>query len=302
MHWPSMTQTSHLEGMITLVGLRGGLHGMNTNRHIQRVVAWADVLHAAAHNSLPQLGIAQYTAGCEMQCLKDVVKQHHDTRVAAAPDVVVPAFFQQVLEDLQTLATARSLLVEESLSNRQEMRPIFSSLLFIAEHRILHLSHPAATSTNPAVAETLPNSIEAIKAASLIFTSHFLRDIALTASFFDPLVQRLRDGISGIYPEEKNSPNPAAYHTSSSSDKKVLSAPLLLWLYLTGLKACAIPPRQPHREFFVNKAAVLCSSVGIDSVEELSSYIDRSGFMAEYYVSACEGLWADITTQMDRFT
>lgn len=115
MHWRSITQTSLTDGMNTLVGLRGGIHGMNANRHIQRVVAWADVLQAMAHKSLPQLGIAQYPACYEMQRLKDVVQQHRYSRMAG-PDVV-PTYFRQVLEDLQTLAMAKSLLMQEAVSN-----------------------------------------------------------------------------------------------------------------------------------------------------------------------------------------
>ena len=115
MHWRSITQTSLTDGMITLVGLRGGIHWMNAYRHIRRIVAWGDVLDATAHNSLPQLGIAQYPARYEMQRLKDVVQQHRYSRMAG-PDVV-PAYFRQVLEDLQALAMAKSLLMKEAVSN-----------------------------------------------------------------------------------------------------------------------------------------------------------------------------------------
>ena len=143
MHWPSITQTSHIEGMITLVGLRGGIHGMDANRHIQRVVVRADVLHATAHNSLPQLGVAQHTARCEMQRLKDVVQQHRQSKMAR-PDGV-PAYFRPVFEDVQALATAKSLLMKEAVSNLQELRPMFSSLLLMTEHSILELGHTAAS-------------------------------------------------------------------------------------------------------------------------------------------------------------
>ena len=77
-----------------------------------------------AHNSLPQLGIAQYPACYEMQRLKDVVQQHRYSRMAE-PDVV-PAYFRQVLEDLQALAMAKSLLMKEAVTNLAELRPILA--------------------------------------------------------------------------------------------------------------------------------------------------------------------------------
>ena len=271
--------------MITLVRLRGGIHGIDTNRHIQRVVAWADILHATAHDSLPQLEIAQYTAHGEDQRLKDVEKQDRYSIVARQD--VVPAYFQKVLEDLRALAMAKSPLIKEAVSNRQELRPIFSSLLFVTEHRILELGDTAASSDS--VIENV-TGVEAVKAAALIFTFHGLRDIAITAAFFDSLVWRLRDGLCGILDYVSKKQN-LAYIPDEA-----VAAPFLLWLCLNGWKASTIKTRQTDREFFVEKAAALCERARIDSLEALRSHICRIVFMAEYCIPACDGLWADINT------
>ena len=275
-----MTQTSHIEGMFTLVGLRGGIQGMETNRHVQRVVAWADVLHASAHNSLPQLGLAQHTADRERQVLKDAARQHRYSIVAAQDPV--PAYFEMVLEDLRALAVAKSLLMKEAVGNLLELRPIFSSHLFATEHRILGLGHVDASldSFMGSVA-----GVGAVKAAALIFTFHGLRDIAITASFFDGLVRRLRDGFCGFFDHVFTKQNPA---------DGAAAAPFLLWLCVNGWKASAIESRRTDWHFFVEKAALLCESAGIDSMEELEACICRIVFMAEFYRPACGGLWADI--------
>ena len=283
MHWPSITQTSHIEGMFTLVGLRGGIQGMETNRHIQRVVVWADVLHATAHNSRPQLGLAQHTAHGERQRLKDVAKQPRDSVVAGQD--AVPAYFQQVSEDLQTLAMAKSLLMQEAVDNLQELRRIFSSLLFATEHRILELGHADAS-----LDSIMGNiaGVEAVKAAALIFTFNALRDIAITASFFDGLVRRLRDGLCGIVDHVFTNRNAASMPDGAAA------APLLLWLCFNGWKASAIKSRRTDWRFFVEKAAVLCVSAGIDSSEELQSCVCRIVSTADCYGPACGGLWVDI--------
>ena len=265
---------------------------MNTNRHVRLVVAWADILHATAHYSLPRLKVPQYTTHCQRQRLKDVVQQHRYSYSCIVGRDHVPAYFREVLEDLETLATAKSLLVKNTVSNQRELRPIFSSLLIMTEHRILELGRTAASfysvSSNSALEDI--SYVEAVKAAALIFTFHGLRDITITAAYFDSLIQRLRDGLCDMFNHFFQHKNPA-----SISDK-VVAVPFLLWLCMNGWKASTIKTRATSREFFVEKAARLCESARIDTLDKLSSHICGIIFMAEYYMPACSGLWADIKT------
>ena len=273
-----------MEGMITLVGFRGGIHGMDTNRHIQRVVAWADILHAAAHSSLPRLEIHD-TAYCEKQRLKDAVQQYRYSSMTG--QVTMPTYFREIVDDLRTLAMAKLLLMKKALSNQWELRSIFSCLLFTTEHRILKLGQTVASSDS-AMKDVA--YIEAVKAAALIFTFNGLRDIAITAAFFDNFVRRLQDGLCDIF-------NDFLTHKDSVSiSDRIIAAPFLLWLCLNGWKASATKKRQADREFFVEKAAILCKSATIDTLEKLSSQICGIVFMPEYYMPVCDGLWADINT------
>ena len=242
---------------------------MNQNRHIQRVTAWADTLHAATHNSPPQLGVSHFPGHGEMERLMEAVRQLRRSR-ASRPNVV-PAYFQKISEDLQTLAMARTLLAKKAVSNPQAMRPIFSDLLFVIEHRILELGH---TTASPEFLIGDATGLEAIKAAALIFCFHGLRDVALTAAFFDSLIQRLYEGLFDIV-----------------SGDEVPAIPLLLWLCLNGWKASTIKTRQKYRKFFAEKAAIICESAAINSPEDLGSF-----FLTEYYPPACSGFGADIKT------
>ena len=281
MHWPSIAQTSHIGGMLTLVRLRGGLHGMNMDRHIQRVVAWADTLHATTHNSLPQLEIAQCATHDEMQRLKNVMGQHQYFRVLRQDGV--PKYFQKMFENLQALAIAKSLLRRKAVSNLQELRLIFSSLLFATEHRILELGHTAASKDGA--------HVEVVKAAALIFALHGLRDIAITAAFFDILIQRLRNGLDDVIDHVLKFPDQAYI------SNELAAAPFLLWLCINGWKASSVKARQADRNYFVEKAAVLCEKVRIDSVEELRFQSWRMIPTVENYETACDDLWVDINTR-----
>ena len=285
MHWPSITQTSHIEGMITLLNLRGGIDELDSNRHIKRVVAWADILHATAHNSPPQLEIARSSAHSEMKRLMDVVKpQWHSRKVEQD---LVPEYFRTVFRDLQALTLAKSLLMTKTISDLQELRPLFSNLLFMTEHRVLELGR-LATPTD--IVTGVVTKIEAVKAAALIFSFHYLRDMAITAAFFDSLVRRLRDGLCGLFNQDFifQSQNPAYI------PDKAEAAPFLLWLCLNGWKASTVKARQTDREFFTGMAAMLCEGAELDSLEKLDAQMRRIVFLTEYYLLACSGLWADI--------
>ncbi|KAL8790887.1 MAG: hypothetical protein Q9195_006159 [Heterodermia aff. obscurata] len=283
-HLPSITQTSHIQGLIKLVKLRGGIDGMTINRHIQRVVAWADILHAIAHNCPPQLEMVRYIADHDTKTLMDVVKGYGHVKVAWQS--LVPICVQKVWADLQALAVAKSLLSKNAVSNLQELRPIFSNFLFVTEYRILELGHRVAPSNSGLESVTL----EAMQAAAFIFTFHGLRDIAITAAFFDSLIQRLRDGLCGVSGYGSTAQN------SECISAGTVAAPFVLWLLLNGWKATAIKSRQRDRMFFVESAAMLCGNAKIDSLENLNSCVNRIIVLTEYYVLSCSGLWADIKT------
>ena len=270
--------------MIALVRLRGGIDGIDTNRHVKRVVEWADTLHATTHNSPLQLETVHHIAQWEIQPLMDIVKQHGYPRVAQRD--VVPAYFRKVLENLQVLATAKPLLMRKEIPNRQQLRLFFSRLLFVMERQILELEYTASSTSVVGYF----SSIEAVKAAVLIFTFHDLRDIAITAAFFDSLILRLREGLCGLCKHFSKIDN------SAYIPDEAVAAPFLLWLCLNGWRASAIKTRQTDREFFVEKAALLCKSAGINSLGELGSQMCRIVFFADDCLIICRGLWEEINT------
>ena len=274
---------------MTLVRLRGGLDGINTNNHIKRVVIWADILHATAHSLTPQFELAQGSAHQEMDRLLELVLKH--TNLTLLEDNSVPSYFQDILRVMRALAMAKSMLIKKEFRDLQELRLIFSSLLFVIEHRILEMGN-----TMPPSKYTIGNAsaIETVKSAALIFTIHGLRDLAITAAFYDSLVRRLRDGLCGIVNDVYQN------HFGSNSDEP-LSANFLLWLCLNGWKASVTKSRKNERKPFIEKAAVLCESLKIDSSAVLYSHISNIVLLPDYHKSACSGLWADICTRTSLF-
>ena len=258
---------------------------MGANRQIKRIVEWSDILHATAHNSAPQFESDQYTADYERERIIDMVGERRCAEIPFRDST--PAYFQKVLERLRALAMTKSLLIQVSSANVQELRILFSSVLFATEYLILELGHTAGCAD---LMTGKSDCVEAVKAAGLIFTFHGLRDLAITASFFDDLVRRLHDGLCGVFDDVFCSQNPIR------SLDRTSSAPLLLWLCLTGWQASAIELRRADKHFFLEKAVMICRSVNIASLELLVSHMSRVVLLDEYHLPACRGLWADVKT------
>jgi hypothetical protein len=308
--WPPAIQESHMSGLLTLVNLRGGIDGMSSNKHIKRVVAWADVLHATTHNTMPQLGTAKCTTDRDTKPLLNLVKRHGFSvlNLNAASDDIIPKSMQEIFQNLRLLAKAKSLLLHaRSDDSAAELRPIFSSLLFKTERRILELGQGVLL-TDAYIFEGHEDGLEtlfcaeAIKSACLIFTYHGLRDLHITAAFFGKLVGRLRDALENVLDHHR--------HVGARSEAVENEAPeetllrelglpvkhltFLLWLMLNGWKGSGLEEQREDREWFVEAAASICSISHITSAAALGTRMQRVLFLPEYCLDAVNGLWEDI--------
>lgn len=312
--WPTAIQESHMSGLLTLVNLRGGIDGMSSNKHIKRVVAWADVLHATTHNTMPQLGIAKCTTDRDTKPLLNLVKRHGFSvlNLNAASDDIVPKSMQEIFQDLRLLAKAKSLLLHaKSGDSAADLRPMFSSLLFKTERRILGLGQGVLLADayiyegHEDGLETL-FCAEAIKAACLIFTYHGLRDLDITAAFFEKLVYRLRDALENVLDHYRQVGARSEVLENETPEEKLLrelGLPVkhlnfLLWLMLNGWKSSGLEEQREDREWFVGAAASICSVACITTAAALGSRMQRVLFLPEYCLDAVTGLWKDIERAM----
>jgi hypothetical protein len=308
--WPTAIQESHMSGLLTLVNLRGGIDGMSSNKHIKRVVAWADVLHATTHNTLPQLRTARCTTDRDTKPLLNLVKRHGFSVLSlnAASDDIIPKSMRVIFQNLRLLAKAKSLLLHaKSDDSAAELRPIFSSVLFKTERRLLELGKDALL-TSAYVHEAHEDGLEtlfcaeAIKSACLIFTYHGLRDLGVTAAFFEKLVSRLKDALENVLDHYRQvGARSEAVEDESSEDRLLRESGLpvkhltfVLWLMLNGWKGSGLEEQREDREWFVDAADRVCSMARITSVSTLGSRMQRVLFLPECCLDAVRGLWSDI--------
>ena len=217
-----------------------------------------------------------------MERLLKIISNH--TYPFAFEDEYVPVYFREILRDLRTLAIAKSLLTKKAIQKQQELRQLFSSLLFVVEHRILELGFTSSSRSTLGNARTF----SAVKAAAFVFTIHGLRDMAITAAFYDSLIWRIRDGLGGSINDVHHD------QIAANTIDTTASATFLLWLCLNGWQASRTKWRQIERQLFIEKANMLCEGLQIDSLADLYAHISKIMPMTEYHQSACSGLWTDM--------
>ena len=272
---------------MTIARLRREADGVTSYGNFDGVIGWADVLHAAVHNSLPQLKVTPPDGRHEGMHLRDVLKQPDCLEVVALK--MLPAPFRKVFRNLQTLARAKSLLMKSGMSDRHETRKIFSNHLLETEHQILELGQTSLTSPSNTIYLAM---VEGVKAAALIFTFHRLRDISLTASFFDNLVWRLHDALSNILDD------PCHTAVEACMLDEALVRPFLLWLCFSGWKGSTVKSRNFDRDFFLEKIVGLCEKGGIEAMDGLRAQVSKIAFLPEHDIQACSELWANMKTWM----
>ena len=266
-----------MEGMTTLVKLRGGIEQLRSNRHVNRIIDWTDILHAATHDSHPQFDITGYNAQKDMQRLTGIVKQHTNSELM--PPAFVPASLGKMFCDLQILAIAKPLLMQDCISNLQGLRPLFGNVLSVVEHRILWMENSGCCSDLDSYKDI---DVGLVKTAMLIFTFHGLRDMAISAAFFSSFARRLRHYFLKSF-----------VNIGFALDGG-LAAPFLLWICFNGWKATLAQTQQENREFYVKNAADICEIQGISSAEDFCSLMCRIIFLPDFYLAASTRFWADI--------
>ena len=291
-----------MDGLKMLVALRGGMINMQTNRHIRRVVVFADILHATTHDSMPQLGAMQRIEDQEIKKLMEFVGKTQDPEGMHVD--LVPSHFQETFRYLGALAAAKTLFDENMTRSPQKLRLIYSDLLFATEHLLLGLGQEISPIRSAFGGISIEDIDSTIKAAVLIFTFSSLRDIAITSAVFDILVRRLRNGLSKTLTSLRSINSYDAHREpttqpSNNTSQNYPALPLLLWLCLNGWMASSsssLERRWPDRWIFVETAALMCTRFNITSAEELTSCIESVGCSTKPFLLDSQNLWMDIET------
>lgn len=276
--WASPIKDSHMNGLMKMVRMRGGLDGLSTNRHVKRVVSWADLLYAIVNGQLPALDMAKCTAYRNLTPIRDLAANQGfsdiDKRTAdRLPEELIPIF-----HDLQLLGFVKPYILKDIFPNMDVVRPCFSALLYKTERRILETAHSSHLNSGIAGIESDASAwiklllVEASKEALLIYSFRELRAMTFAAAFFNKLVGRLRNALQIAVNQSQR-----FVETQGQADFGQLHSDLLLWLCFMGWLACRTPRRGLHKAWFLSEAARVLDNAGVDSPEDLRDRLN--GFL-----------------------
>jgi hypothetical protein len=295
--WPSRVQLSHSTGLGEVIALRGGIEGLASNRHVQRVVGWADMLQSAMHGTSLHTKIPSTIA----EASRDDV----GVPVRESPDGIIlqdlPEPIARVVRQLRILSSWRARLTGERTA---KLSGKFSDLLWTLEYTILEAKTPLDSSTPQSRHGTLsrnPLMVQVIGTAALIYSYWSLRNLAAPI-LFDNLSKRLMDQCSALMKSvqksfkagRRASGSPAPLDPVDDLEGDRLA--LLLWVFYLGFEGSRSDP--DTREWFVRQTAQLCWHNGILSHASVRKHIQRVLPDAQEGMEALDGFWDQVEELM----
>lgn len=309
---PAEAQHTHMSGLLSLVQLRGGLHTLNDNELLRRVVTWADLVHAASNDRTPCLGLTQCDTGDDLkQLFSGSASAESAARMVYAEEAPVPALLKGVFETIRLLSIAQSspaIVDLQSTVNRQ----ILANALYRIEYLLLDpilltlgVSECPGGSVQLDYFDFWAPLFSATTAGALIFTYSCLRNLAIPFRPFERLVTRLRVNLQMVFDEERSIYARSAEDWGSSDTKRDSPSPananrsLLLWLLMHGFKATSQGHRESDREWFVRRGAEMCKDLKIQCVQELFMHIKQVVAFRLQCVPATEAFWKAICDEQE---
>ncbi|KIW95674.1 uncharacterized protein Z519_04259 [Cladophialophora bantiana CBS 173.52] len=298
--WPSEAQTTHSQGLGHLIAMRGGMETLNSNRHIQRVVGWADLLQSAMHGT--RLRVQMPTA-VEEASTKDLIPNIDSEEQNLSPGIVLQDLTQSVgdlLRQLRTLSSLKTVLLQD---RQQHLCRTFSNLLWKLEYSILDLRQKSANVAVHNQRGTHPQhklKPNVVGIATLIFSYLTLRDLAAPILYVR-LSGRLRAYLSTMM----TPPQRPQKHTEPARNEDQLlvddflgesELAVLLWSLYLGWRGSQSDVK--NRIWFTDQVAQLCWRQGILSYESIGEKIQTVIPQAQTLLDIREEFWDEVEDVM----
>lgn len=258
--WPPSVQETHSLGLTEMIARRGGMDRLSSNRHVQRVAGWADLLHSAMYGTGLRIKMPSRLTERSFQYFDEIAPKKS---IQHAPGILwdeLPSSIANILRQLRILSGIKALLLGE---RNVEMCQTFSDLLWKLEYAILDHHDPPDTSAEyHSGLFGCKSMVDAVGIAALLFSYSYLRD--LTAPIlYDKLSARLRSTLSALQEA----------HVLSGAGVRSLSQiyaheflrgdelAILLWVLNLGLQGSRTD--QQSKGWFAKTMAQVCWNNGV---------------------------------------
>ncbi|KAJ9658777.1 hypothetical protein H2198_003523 [Neophaeococcomyces mojaviensis] len=263
--WSSKVQDFHINGLQKLVNLRGGIELLNSNKDVQRVAGWADLLHAAVNSTHPRFPLPSFISATSVDELAESAMSDHFMEPQLNNLVGLPQRYALVIQQLRKLVQVKALLQSR---RTPQLCQVFSDLLWKFEHYILDATrYPTGTDEFTAEGEDkIPTDdvlwhssiFKALGVAALILSYSRLRDLAAPV-IFRKLSKHLRRHISRSFLDSAEESFDSDFFASSNRSEDISrkqKIAILLWILFQGWRGSWENENECH--WFSTQAARVC--------------------------------------------
>ena len=279
--WPSDAQSTHSQALGRLIAMRGGMQKLTSNRHIQRVAGWADMLQSAMHGT--DLQVEMPAAIQEISTGED---SNQNVRGIGDQDLPMGILLRDLssnvgsmLRQLRILSSLKVSLLEE---RNEELCHTFSNLLWKLEYSILARSEKLhLTRHGDIVRDALLSKV--VGTATLIFSYLTLRDLAAPI-LYTRLSQRLSVQFSSTMMSNWNE--------LGSDPLAEEELAIILWALFLGWRGS----RKDHdkQAWYVDQLAQVCWRHGVLSYNTIKAKIQSVLPQAHTLLDISEEFWIPV--------
>ncbi|KAI1627597.1 hypothetical protein EDD37DRAFT_267506 [Exophiala viscosa] len=270
--WPAKVQTAHSVGLADLIALRGGIDNLSSNRHIQRVAGWSDMLHSAMHGTRLRVKMPRVIAESKESIIGTPASGNSTNPWPAVLLSDLPSCVANILRRVRVLSSLKSFLVTD---RNPELRRTFSGLLWKLEYSILELhddeNGEMVLNEGRGIFRNQRMNM-AVGLATLIFSYSSLRNLVAPV-LYDKLRARLRICLSSMDSFASDSA-PSLYLGFLEGGELAI----MLWVLHLGLHGPYT--HEADKRWFADKLAQLCWNNGILSYasakEKLQSVVPQA--------------------------
>jgi hypothetical protein len=296
--WSSEVQSQHSTGLARLIAMRGGIKSLRTNRHIQRVAGWADLLHSSLHSTKPSLDLP-FSSSLESQ-LDDESREDIDLETGARLRSIrlqpLPSPVAQIIQALRKLTKSKISLLND---RNETVCQSFSDMLWKLEYGILELQDVLKRRPKTVQSTSLFWSapmISSVGTAALILSYSSLRDLVAPILFYK-LESKLKLHLSKILEPCDKLPNDSRTTKKARRSENFWGDHLngnelsiLLWVLYLGWEGSRYHDK--NRTWFATQIARVCWQKRVLSEVMLQEEIQK--VVPQQVLSKTKELWTAV--------
>jgi hypothetical protein len=281
--WPSEAQSTHSRALSRLIALRGGMKQLNSNRHIQRVAGWADLLQSAMHGTNLQVEMPEPVEEVSADELEPQITNEEARQWPLG--IVLQDLASSIRDTLRQLRILSSLKVSLLEQRNDELCQTFSNLLWKFEYLSLDRLKQSSQSTpqeqlESATKHELLANVAGI--AGLIQSYLTLRDLAAPI-----LYRRLSGQLRGHF-----STMMASLEDIGADYLEEDELAIVLWSLFLGWRSSR--KDLESQAWFSNQLAQVCWRHGILTHETVQAKIQAVVPQSQTLLDIPENFWTQV--------